>query len=178
MGFFYAVKSLLRWIAQTRFLVLCFVAGYYLRVFLQFIIWLLWAALVVGVHVLLVFAEVDLELGLLPRILNIALIPLSLYLITLWLYVSYWVAFVRGKEPLSLYLWRRVPQLFILLRRNRNPAENTHNPNSATEEQRTKSLSPTGTTVSPKQSKQVPKDFRWKSCWYNHLSANSAAVYR
>jgi hypothetical protein len=41
MGFFYAVKSLLRWIAQTRFLVLCFVAGYYLRVFLQFIIWLL-----------------------------------------------------------------------------------------------------------------------------------------
>lgn len=114
----------------------------------------------VGVHVLLVFAEVDLELGLLPRILNIALIPLSLYLITLWLYVSYWVAFIRGKEPLSLYLWRRVPQLFILLRRNRNPAENTHNPNSATEEQRTKSLSPTGTTVSPKQSKQIPEDFR------------------
>lgn len=52
MGFFYAVKSLLRWIAQTRFLVLCFVAGYYLRVFLQFIIWLLGTALVVGVHVL------------------------------------------------------------------------------------------------------------------------------
>ena len=36
--FFYAVKSLLRWIAQTRFLVLCFVTKYYLRVFLQFII--------------------------------------------------------------------------------------------------------------------------------------------
>lgn len=52
MGFFYAVKSLLRWMFKLAFSVFVFAVKYYLRAFLQFIIWLLGTALVVGVHVL------------------------------------------------------------------------------------------------------------------------------